>query len=128
MQYTRNIDFYADLQESNSEKITNSSDVQKYSNTTKDSQDVNTDSNELLRDSQDVNNEWEAQVLLYKTSLMDIVEDLTKRLMEGDQQIYKFLQTDGKFPSSPTALMHYIILGNQTVSNNIHNYIVFNAL
>ena len=70
VQYTRNIDFCADLQESNSEKITiitNSSDVQKYSNTTKDSQD-NTDGNEYsneipenysvtARDSQDVNNE-----------------------------------------------------------------------
>ena len=101
MQYTRNIDFCADLQESNSEKITiitNSSDVQKYSNTTKDSQDVNNDGNEYsneipenysvtARDSQDVNNEWEAQVLLYKTSLMDIVEDLTKRLMEGDHNL-----------------------------------------
>ena len=132
VQYTRNIEFYVDLQESNSEKtnftmtITNSSDVQKYSNATKDSQDVNNDGNEYsneipenysvtARDSQDVNNEWEAQVLLYKTSLMDIVEDLTKRLMEGDHNllsgINKFINSYKQMENSqaPNSALSYAL-------------------
>ena len=70
------------------------------------------------RDSQDVNNESEAQVLLYKTSLMDIVEDLTKRLMEGDHNL---LSGTNKFINSYKQ-MENSQAPNSALSYALHNF------